>query len=97
MEGSVFKGGWWFDCWLCSASCECQLAKGPVAVGIVSGHAITIRDVSKDADTGDAGAGGASGAGEGSEADALLAADEDMARRLQAKLDAKSIGAGSGR
>jgi hypothetical protein len=65
----------------------------------VSGHTITIRDVSADAGASEAAAGGASGAaaGEGSEADALLAADEDMARRLQAKLDAKSMAAGGGR
>jgi hypothetical protein len=39
-------------------------------------------------------AAGGSGAAGGDEPDALTAADEDMARRLQAKMDAQSMGVG---
>lgn len=58
-------------------------------VGAVSGHAITIRDVSAEA----AAANGSSGAANGA-ADAATAADEDYARRLQAKMDAQAMGGG---
>jgi hypothetical protein len=53
-----------------------QLAKGPVRVGMVSGGAITIRDVDAE--------------GEGAAAE--MTADEEFARRLQAKMDAQSMG-----
>lgn len=60
-------------------------------VGLVSGNAITIKDVSA--------AGGSSGAeaaadGADGEANAAVTADEDFARRLQAKMDAQSLGHG---
>jgi len=64
-----------------------QLAKGPVRVGLVSSNGITIKDVSAEA--GGSSAGAAAAAGEG---DAAMAADEDYARRLQAKMDAQSMG-----
>lgn len=78
----------------CNAQLSCsilpvQLAKGPVRVGAVSGHAITIKDVSAEA----AAANGSSGAANGT-ADAATAADEDYARRLQAKMDAQAMGGG---
>jgi hypothetical protein len=56
-------------------------------VGAVSSHSITIKDVSAAA-TAAAGA----GATAGGEPDAATAADEDYARRLQAKMDAQAIG-----
>jgi hypothetical protein len=62
-----------------------QLAKGPIQVGLVSGNSIKIRDVQAEA---------AAGGSAGDEPDALTAADEDMARRLQAKMDAQSMGVG---
>lgn len=65
-----------------------QLAKGPIHVGLVSGNSIKIRDL--EAEAAAAGAGSAAAGGEG---DALMAADEDLARRLQAKMDAQSMGA----
>lgn len=61
-----------------------QLAKGPLQVGLVCGNSITIKD--KQA--------AAAAAAEEPEKDALTAADEDMARRLQAKMDAQQMGAG---
>jgi hypothetical protein len=69
-----------------------QLAKGPVQVGLVSGNSIKIRDVQAEAAAG--GSGAAAAAAAGGETDALMAADEDMARRLQAKMDAASMGVG---
>jgi hypothetical protein len=54
-------------------------------VGAVSSHSITIKDVS-------AAATAAAGASAGGEPDAATAADEDYARRLQAKMDAQAIG-----
>eukprot|EP00878_Enallax_costatus_P030274 GHUV01032949.1.p1 GENE.GHUV01032949.1~~GHUV01032949.1.p1 ORF type:complete len:574 (+),score=238.91 GHUV01032949.1:1551-3272(+) len=66
------------------AELEAELAKGPLQVGLVSGNAITIKD--KQA--------AAAAAAEEPEKDALTAADEDMARRLQAKMDAQQMGAG---
>jgi hypothetical protein len=62
-----------------------QLAKGPVRVGAVSTHTITIKDVSAEA--------AAAGSAEG-KADAATLADEDYARRLQAKMDAQAMGGG---
>jgi hypothetical protein len=63
-----------------------QLAKGPVRVGLVSGNAITIKDVSAEAN-------GAAAAAE-EPADEQMTADEEYARRLQAKMDAQSMGGG---
>lgn len=57
-------------------------------VGAVSAHTITIKDVSAEA-----AAAGAAGAAEG-KADAATVADEDYARRLQAKMDAQAMGGG---
>lgn len=57
-----------------------QLAKGPVRVGMVSGNAISIKE------------GGADGAE--ANGDAQMTADEEYARRLQAKMDAQSMGGG---
>uniref|UniRef100_A0A383WCP9 Cytosine-specific methyltransferase n=1 Tax=Tetradesmus obliquus TaxID=3088 RepID=A0A383WCP9_TETOB len=70
---------------------EAELAKGPIQVGLVSGNAIKIRDVQAE------GAAAAAAGGSGEPADALAAADEEMARRLQAKMDAQSMGVGKGR
>ncbi|KAF6265105.1 hypothetical protein COO60DRAFT_1470199 [Scenedesmus sp. NREL 46B-D3] len=75
----------------CGSAAPVQLAKGPIQVGLVSGNSIKIRDVQAEA------AVGGSGAAPGEEPDALTAADEDMARRLQAKMDAQSMGGGKGR
>lgn len=66
-----------------------QVAKGPVRVGAVNANgAITIKDVSA------AGAAAAAGGGSAGEqpADAAMEADEDYARRLQAKMDAQAMG-----
>jgi hypothetical protein len=79
-------------CCCCSAFLPAmQLAKGPIQVGLVSGNSIKIRDVQAEAA---AGGSGSAAAAAGGEPDALMAADEDMARRLQAKMDAQSMGVG---
>lgn len=70
------------------------MAKGPVRVGAVSSHTITIKDASTAADNGGGAAAAANGGGAGGEADAATAADEDYARRLQAKMDAQAVGGG---
>ena len=67
-----------------------QLAKGPVAVGqLMTGGGITIREpgAAASAQGGDAGENG----------DAGMTADEEMARRLQAKLDAEAQHGGGSR
>jgi hypothetical protein len=66
-----------------------QLAKGPVRVGVVSGNAITIKDAPPPAAAAAAGGGSAAN---GAPADAAMTADEDYARRLQAKMDAQAMG-----
>eukprot|EP00879_Flechtneria_rotunda_P032023 GHRR01035170.1.p1 GENE.GHRR01035170.1~~GHRR01035170.1.p1 ORF type:complete len:411 (+),score=190.01 GHRR01035170.1:418-1650(+) len=74
---------------------QAELAKGSVQVGIVSANAITIREVSAHAAAGSSAPAAAADAGSsGSQAgdeNALMAADEDMARRLQAKMDAETM------
>ncbi|KAF8055388.1 MET1B [Scenedesmus sp. PABB004] len=65
------------------AELKAELAKGPVQVGLVSGNAITIRDVGAE--------GAAAQAKGGEEGDAVVRADEELARRLQAKMDAQTM------
>jgi hypothetical protein len=58
-------------------------------VGVVSANAITIKDTPAAA-----AAGGGGSAANGAPADAAMTADEDYARRLQAKMDAQAMGGG---